>query len=385
MYSAPDPPNRNDGSWQNSVNPLNELTSIEMQVVRRIGSTDLGGGDPIPTRTASPPAEQGHAAGQQGIGGGVGGVTLIPNAPHTVAANALAQQNSTAVESGPPPTSVSEETQPDDGRMGGTTRSSSTVMAFLSTRSSSAVVSFLSASAQSLHPTYTARRAHEWCRIEGASGTTTIAILCALVINLVVILTLHCIPLLDWLQGRPGVREMVLVTPAVSLAVGIMCGVLLARVLWALVSITCRHGATHAAVGRRLRLQKKSEWRVVRAWDLFELLTSPGGRFFDVFEFVREIVESFLQILAVGEYAINGVDRAYLDFYVAIIGLNSLSSIVLIAPKCAPKRWGRLSPRNRARRERAVLLLDVVCDTLCTFCMWPCHGMLWRGFMFVCV
>ena len=281
-------------------------------------------------------------------------MTLIPSAPHTVAATVLAQQNSTAVENGPPPTSVSEEIPADDNSM--------PVM-----RSSSAVVSFLSASARSLRPVNTVRRTHEWCRTEGAWGATIIMILCALVINLAVILGLHCIPLLDWLQGRPGVREMVLVTPLVSWAVGIMCGVLLARVLWALVSITCRHGATHVAVGRRLRAQKKSEWRVVRAWDLFELLTSPGGRFFDVFEFVREIMESFLQILAVGEFADNGVDRAYLDFYVAIIGLNSLSAIALIAPACAPKRWGRLSPINRARRERAVLLLDVVCDALCTF------------------
>ena len=290
-------------------------------------------------------------------------MTLIPSAPHTVAATVLAQQNSTAVENGPPPTSVSEEIPANDSRM--------RLM-----RSAQSLSDLLSASAQSLHPTNTARRTHAWCRTEGAWGATIIMILCALVINLAVVLGLHCIPLLDWLQGRPGIREMVLVTPVVSLAVGIMCGVLLARVLWALVSITCRHGATHVAVGRRLRSQKKSEWRVVRAWELFELLTSPGGRFFDVFEFVREIMESFLQILAMGEFADNGVDRAYLDIYVAIIGLNSLSAIALIAPACAPKRWGRLSPINRARRERAVLLLDVVCDALCTFVCGLCGAFL---------
>ena len=126
-------------------------------------------------------------------------MTLIPSAPHTVAATVLAQQNSTAVENGPPPTSVSEEIPADDSRIG-------------TTRSSSAVVSFLGASAQSLHPTNTARRTRAWCRTEGAWGATIIVILCALVINLAVVLGLHCIPLLDWLQGRPGIREMVLVT-----------------------------------------------------------------------------------------------------------------------------------------------------------------------------
>ena len=144
-----------------------------------------------------------------------------------------------------------------------------------------------------------------------------------------------------------------------------MCGALLVRVVWTLVSITCRHSATHAAVGRRLREQSKSQWRVCRAWDLFELATGPGGRFFDVFEFGREVMETCLQILAVREYADNGVDRMFLDIYVAIIGLNSLSSIALVLPKCAPTRWSRMSPVDRASRERFVLILDVVCDALC--------------------
>ena len=227
------------------------------------------------------------------------------------------------------------------------------------------VGSSLSASAQSLHPAKTARRVRVWCQVETGSGLIIILILCALIINLLVILVLHCTSIASTMLGRPGVRGMLLVSPTVVGAVGIMCGALLVRVVWTLVSITCRHSATHAAVGRRLREQSKSQWRVCRAWDLFELATRPGGRFFDVFEFGREVMETCLQILAVREYADNGVDRIFLDIYVAIIGLNSLSSIALVLPKCAPTRWSRLSPVDRASRERFVLILDVVCDALC--------------------
>jgi hypothetical protein len=231
--------------------------------------------------------------------------------------------------------------------------------------------SSLSASAQSLYPANMARRVCEWCRVEGArTGVTVIVILCALIINLLVILVLHCTSIMDTLIGRPGIRTMGLVSPAVVGAVGIMCGALLVSVVWTLVtvvSITCRHSATHAAVGRRLREQSKSQWRVCRAWDLFELATGPGGRFFDVFEFGTEVMETCLQILAVREYADNGVDRMFLDIYVAIIGLNSLSSIALVLPKCSPTRWSRMSPVDRASRERFVLILDVVCDALCEY------------------
>ena len=138
------------------------------------------------------------------------------------------------------------------------------------------------------------------------------------------------------------------------------------------------------------------------------MYTSPGGRFFDLWEFSREVFESILQILAVREYANNGnlgyltvvclmcttvlkynvsptlttpfpppgVDRAFLDIYVCVVGINALSAVALILPQCAPKRWNRMSRESRARRERVVLTLDVVCDALCTFecyiCFWWC-------------
>ena len=44
------------------------------------------------------------------------------------------------------------------------------------------------------------------------------------------------------------------------------------------------------------------------------------------------MLEFVLQAIAVNEYAKNGVDRVYLEIYIAIIGLNSVSTILLVLP-----------------------------------------------------
>ena len=298
---------------QNSIKPLHDVYSIEMH--GRAGSVDFGGG------SAGPPVES------------------VDATPHVAGST--------------------EHVEEKGGSIG---RRSSSLL-----RSASFVHSFLSASAESLNPAKQARRARAWCKVEGPLGGSTIVVLGLLIVNLLVIMVLHCTSILDKLQGRSGIRGMLLIPSTVIVPVGAMCSILLARVVWALVSVTCRHTATHTDVARRLREQKHSEWKVCRAWNLYELYTSPGGRFFDVFEFSRELLESCLQILAVREYANNGVDRVFLDFYVAIVGLNSLSAVTIVLPKCAPKRWRRMSPESRATRERAVLTLDMICDALCTF------------------
>ena len=154
-----------------------------------------------------------------------------------------------------------------------------------------------------------AGRVRTWCQAEGVWGTAIIVTLVAMIINLLTILVLHCTPILDHLQGRPEVRGMMHVHMGVVWSVGIICTLLLGRVLWALTRVTCRHDATHAGVARRLRGLTNRKWRVLRAWDLFGLYTLPNGRFFDVWEFTREVFESILQILAVHEYASNGERR----------------------------------------------------------------------------
>ena len=330
-------PSRNiDGGWQNSINPLH-VYSEELQAVARLGSADL---DSAALGTTSPP-------------------TFPTTTPATTSAPATDSGNVVS-------TFEIEGREGREDRNDREDRGAHASRHQRSASSTSAVRSFLSASAEALRPANNARRTRVWCKDEGGMGMMIIVTLCFTIINLLLLLVLHCTALFDKLQGRPGVRKMLLVTPAVVMAVGVVCSILLGRVVWALISITCRHGATFTLVGQRLREQKHSRWRLVRAFDLYELYTSPGGRFFDLFEFAREVLESFLQILAVREYGDNGVDRAFLDIYVVIVGLNSLSSIALMVPKCAPAHWGLQSPETRARRERLVLTLDVICDSLCT-------------------
>ena len=159
---------------------------------------------------------------------------------------------------------------------------------------------------------------------------------------------------------------MVQVDTPVSVAIGVLGSVLVARLAWALVAITCRHDVTHDQVGTRVRQQKNSAWRLIRIWDLFALYTTPGGRFFDVWEYARELVEFILQAIAVTEYANNGVGLDFLTGYTLIIWFNSFGVALLMLPTCAPSRWNH-APEKRATLERSVLLLDVVCDALCTF------------------
>ena len=337
------PARNTDGGWQNSTNPLH-VYAEGLQAVARLGSAELG--------TSSPPI---FPAGRNGAISPYTFPTTTPaaSAPATDSGNVVSTFEIEGRED-------SEDHEDPPTRM--PQSSASSTSAALRLRS------FLSASAEALRPANNARRTRVWCKDEGGMGMMIIVTLCFSIINLLLLLVLHCTALFDKLQGRPGVRKMLLVTPAVVMAVGAVCSILLARVVWALISITCRHSATFTLVGQRLREQKHSRWRLVRAFDLYELYTSPGGRFFDLFEFAREVLETFLQILAVREYGDNGVDRAFLDIYVAIVGLNSLASIALMVPKCAPAHWGLQSPETRARRERLVLVMDVICDALCT-CM----------------
>ena len=73
-----------------------------------------------------------------------------------------------------------------------------------------------------------------------------------------------------------------------------------------------------------------------------------------------------LALLLTTHFLTTQVDRGFLNVYVFFIGLNAISAIVLIL-KCASTEWSRLSPEGRARRERAVLICDMVCDALCTY------------------
>ena len=85
-----------------------------------------------------------------------------------------------------------------------------------------------------------------------------------------------------------------------------------------------------------------------------------------MWEFGRELLESLLQLIAVVEYADNGVDREFLIGYIMIIAVNSFAAILLMLPTLKARQWNAAVPETRATLERSVLLLDVVCDALCT-------------------
>ena len=269
--------------------------------------------------------------------------------------------------SGESSTPISMSTDPPQQQPEGTGRTpgrdraaSSTSGTILRLRTASSSI------AESLNPVNVTRRTRAWCRTEGATGTFVVIVLCATIVGLLIIFVIHCTPLLEVLVRRPGVRKILKVDTRVSISIGVLGSILLLKILWSLMNITCRHSATQERVGTRVRQQKNSAWRVMRAWDLFEIYTTPGGRYFDVWEYTREVVESMLQLIAVVEYAYNGVGKDFLTGYLIIIALNAFGAFPLMLPKCAPSRWNNVAPENRATLERSVLLLDVVCDALCT-------------------
>ena len=219
---------------------------------------------------------------------------------------------------------------------------------------------------ESLDPVKNARRTQDWCRDEGFPGSMVVFILCMTIVGILINLVLHCTTIFSWVVGRPGARKMVKVGTEVSVAMGVIGCSLMVKLACALVAITCRHSATHKEVGTRVRQQKNSAWRFMRAYNMYELYMTPGGRFFDTWEFSRELVEFVLQTIAVVGYANNGVDREFLIGYTLIILLNSFGAVILMLPKIAPGRWDTAAPEKRATLERSVLLLDVVCDALCT-------------------
>eukprot|EP00947_MAST-08B_sp_MAST-8B-sp1_P002375 g2375.t1 len=185
-------------------------------------------------------------------------------------------------------------------------------------------------------------------------------------VNCLIIVMTHCTPILDELQGRRGIREAIKVTAAVSVAVGIICAIMFLRVTRALILVTCRHRRIHDRMEHRLWGNKQSAWKVGRLWQLIMLQISSGGRWFDLWEFLREFAEAVLQMLALGDYANSGLDRVWLDAYVCVLLVNSFSAIVLALPKALPALFGNQAPETRARRERFVLGLDVICDTFYT-------------------
>jgi hypothetical protein len=330
-----------DNKWE-QVNPLAELgikttskhpfSALELQeMCRRQGSTDFG---------------------EHGVGGEVG------------------SSRSDSCMDPPPDSSLPqplEEGITADGAIaavrpstGHTSRAPSSSVNILRLRAASSSI------AESLNPVNITRRTRAWCRAEGKTGTFFVIVLCATIVGLFIVIVLHCTPILDMLQGRPGIRKMLKVDTRVSVAVGIIGSILMLKLASSLVAITCQHDATHERVGTQIRQQKRSAWRVMRAWDLFKLYTTPGGRYFDVWEYVREVFESVLQMIAVAEYAENGVGKDFLIGYTLIVAINSFGVILLMLPKLAPSRWNNVAPEKRATLERSVLLLDVVCDALCT-------------------
>ena len=210
------------------------------------------------------------------------------------------------------------------------------------------------------------RRSVAWCRTEGFTGAAGAFILVVLQVNCFIIVMTHCTPILDELQGRRGIREAIKVTAAVSVAVGIICAIMFLRVTRALILVTCRHRRIHDRMEHRLWGNKQSAWKVGRLWQLIMLQISSGGRWFDLWEFLREFAEAVLQMLALGDYANSGLDRVWLDAYVCVLLVNSFSAIVLALPKALPALFGNQAPETRARRERFVLGLDVICDTFYT-------------------
>jgi hypothetical protein len=60
------------------------------------------------------------------------------------------------------------------------------------------------------------------------------------------------------------------------------------------------------------------------------------------------------------EYCKNGVSASFLVTFIAVLALNNIS-VLLITAKCC---WGSVAtPFARGRRERAIMAIDVVCDT----------------------
>ena len=60
------------------------------------------------------------------------------------------------------------------------------------------------------------------------------------------------------------------------------------------------------------------------------------------------------------EYCENGVSAGFLITFITVLALNNLS-VLLLTTKCC---WGSVAtPFARGRRERAIMAIDVVCDT----------------------
>jgi hypothetical protein len=147
-----------------------------------------------------------------------------------------------------------------------------------------------------------------WCCREGIAGIATVVALIVGMLSLLITFALHCTAVMDVVQGTTGVRGVLLVNQLVSVIVGIACVILLLFTAKAIGKITCCNHRTRMQARNRLDyIPAKGKHglcaRATRAYHLFELYTLAGGRYFRVFEFMREVFEFILQTIALKEYA----------------------------------------------------------------------------------
>ena len=147
-----------------------------------------------------------------------------------------------------------------------------------------------------------------WCCREGIAGIATVVALIAGMFSLLITFVLHCTSVMDTVQGSTGVRGVLLVSPLVSVMVGIACVILILFTARAIGKVTCCNARTRMKARNRLDyIPSKGKdglcARATRAYHLFELYTLAGGRYFRVFEFMREVFEFILQTIALKEYA----------------------------------------------------------------------------------
>ena len=194
----------------------------------------------------------------------------------------------------------------------------------------------------------------------------SVALLLFIVIYLVLVLLLHCTPLIDALAKVPDTREYVLVTPGVMAVVGLSCSLLLIKTLWALVRISClRRRLTERAVTKKASRRKSRFW-IIRAIDWVRMwVTNPDAPFFEIFEFSREVCELGLQMLAVQSYSEVGVSQGFLYVFVLVLSANGISALLYLGSFRSWFRGGSNDAKDQisaARRVRIVVAVDVAAD-----------------------
>ena len=215
------------------------------------------------------------------------------------------------------------------------------------------------------------KRAQTWYREEGCVGVTTAILLVFMIGFLLLIAALHCTPLLDVMANYREARSYVFISLPVSIITGLGCALMIVRYSHALYRVTCGHGRTSDQVVQRL-YKAKSRFKLVRMYEWFcSWVLTPGAPFYEWYEFGRQTVEVFLQIFALYEFSIVGIQQEALAIYIAVMFVNAFASVLFL------QRWRCsciICMRGRAeadqaqdlvavsRRIRKVVLADCICD-----------------------